>query len=104
MIILQENEETLSGAFGKTVRFRITWNASLKLALLEADIDYNGVFIADYYRTFDGSDNFDNTNMAVYFGGGRGVVFEDFILREDCNPDGDATNNTPTWTRITTAF
>ena len=88
------NEETLSGAFGKTVRFRITWNASLKLALLEADIDYNGVFVADYYRTFDGSDNFDNTNMAVYFGGGRGVVFENFVLREDCNPDGDDTNNT----------
>ncbi len=88
------NEEKLSGSFGKTVRFRITWDASLKLALLEADIDYDGVFVADYHRTLDGSDNFDATNMAVYFGGGRGVVFEDFILREDCNPDGDATNNT----------
>ena len=80
---------------GKIVRFRITWNASQKLALCEADYEYNGQFVADYQRTFDGSDNtFDATNMAVYFGGGKGIIFEDFILREDCNPDGDDINNT----------
>ena len=79
---------------GKIVRFRITWNASQKIALCEADYEYDGQFVADYQRTLDGSDNtFDATNMAVYFGGGKGIIFEDFILREDCNPDGDATNN-----------
>ena len=84
-----------SDVSGKTVRFRITWNASLKLALCEADYEYDGQFVADYQRTLDGSDNtFDATNMAVYFGGGKGIIFDDFILREDCNPDGDATNNT----------
>lgn len=79
---------------GKTVRFRITWNASLKIALCEADYEYDGQFVADYQRTLDGSDNpFDQTNMAVYFGGGKGLIFEDFILRENCDPDGDGLGN-----------
>ena len=82
-------------SLGKTIRFRVTWNASTKQALLEADYEYSGVFVADAHRVFDGSDNnFTNSNMTAYFGGGKGIVFEDFILREDCNPDGDATNNT----------
>ena len=86
---------TVPESLGKTVRFRITWNASTKQALLEADYEYNGVFVADAHRVFDGSDNnFTNSNMTAYFGGGKGIVFEDFILREDCNPDGDPTNNT----------
>ncbi len=83
-----------SDVSGKTVRFRITWNAALKLALCELDYEYDGTFVADYQRTFDGSDNtFDATNMAVYFGGGKGIVFEDFILRENCDPDGDGLGN-----------
>ena len=83
-----------SDVSGKTVRFRITWNASQKIALCEADYEYDGQFVADYQRTLDGSDNtFDATNMAVYFGGGKGIIFDDFVLREDCNTDGDLTNN-----------
>ena len=86
---------TVPESLGKTIRFRITWNADTKQALLEADYEYNGIFVADAHRVFDGSDNnFTTSNMTAYFGGGKGIVFDDFILREDCNPDGDATNNT----------
>lgn len=61
---------------------------------MEADYEYNGTFVADAHRVFDGSDNdFTTSNMTAYFGGGKGIVFNDFILREDCNLDGDATNN-----------
>ena len=86
---------TVPESLGKTIRFRITWNADTKQALLEADYEYNGIFVADAHRVFDGSDNnFTTSNMSAYFGGGKGIIFDDFILREDCNPDGDATNNT----------
>ena len=89
------NNDFPTDVSGKTVRFRLTWNATLMLVLCELDYEYDGVFEADYYRTLDGSDNgFNANNMSVYFGGGKGIVFDDFILREDCNPDGDATNNT----------
>ena len=87
-------ENKFSESLDKTVRFRITWKADTKQALLEFDYEYNGTFVADVHRIFDGSNNgFDATNMAVYFGGGKGIIFDDFVLREDCNPDGDATNN-----------
>ena len=86
---------TVPESLGKTIRFRITWNADTKQALLEADYEYNGSFVADAHRVFDGSDNnFTASNMRAYFGGAKGIIFDDFLLREDCNPDGDATNNT----------
>jgi gliding motility-associated-like protein len=80
---------------GTTVRFRITWNATTKQALLEADYDYTGTFVADTHHIVDGSDNgFNVTNMAVYFGGGRGLIFDDFLLQVDCDTDNDGVNNT----------
>ena len=79
----------------ETVRFRITWNATTQQALLEADYRYTGTFVADAHRIFDGSDNgFDLTNMAVYFGGGKGIIFDDFLLQVDCDTDNDGVNNT----------
>ncbi|MGB3852268.1 MAG: hypothetical protein WA958_20055, partial [Tunicatimonas sp.] len=77
------------------VRFRITWNATTQKALLEADYRYTGTFVADAHRVYDGSDNgFNLTNMAVYFGGGKGIVFDDFLLQVDCDTDNDGVNNT----------
>ncbi len=92
---ISAGQKKFAEVMDKVFRFRITWNADTQQALLEADYEYTGTFVADEHRVFDGSTNgFDPTNMAVFFGGGNKIVFDDFILREDCNPDGDATNNT----------
>ncbi len=89
----------------RAIRLPILWTrqyafASLgmplrKQALLEADYRYTGTFVADAHRIFDGSDNgFNLTNMAVYFGGGKGIIFDDFLLQVDCDTDNDGVNNT----------
>ena len=92
---ISDGQKKYAEVMDKVFRFRITWNADTQQALLEADYQYTGTFAADEHRVFDGSTNgFDPTNMTVFFGGGNKIVFDDFILREDCNPNGDATNNT----------
>ena len=79
---------------GKVVRFRITWNATTKQAICEADFEYDGQFAADIIRVLDGGDNnFTDSNMSVYFGGGKGITFEDFLLIEDCDTDNDSVSS-----------
>ena len=76
-------------------RFRFTWNASTKTVFIQVDENYNGVsFNSDYSRVFDGSNNgFTDSNMRVYFGGGTGVVFDDFHMVVGCDEDGDGVPN-----------
>jgi len=88
------NRDALSDVSGTQIRFRISWDALTKIALIEVDTDYNGTFVTDYSRRFNGGDNgFTNSNMHVYFGGGRNVTFEDFILYEACDTDLDGVAN-----------
>ena len=85
------DSNNLSDVSNTAIRFRITWDASLKTALLEADVAYTGgAFVADFSRTFDGSDNgFTDTELHVYFGGGRSIVYDDFYMEVGCDTDGD---------------
>ncbi|MEO1548135.1 MAG: gliding motility-associated C-terminal domain-containing protein [Bacteroidota bacterium] len=89
------NSEGLSDVSNTQVRFRIRWNATARLARIEVDTDYDGIsFVTDHSRLFDGSDNaFNSTNMRVYFGGGNGIVFDDFEMFVDCDTDLDGVPN-----------
>lgn len=88
------NSENLPDVRNTIVRFRFTWNADSKRVLIEVDNNYNGTFVTDYSRVFDGSNNgFTASNMRVYFGGGNGIRFDNFEMEVECDEDGDGIPN-----------
>ncbi|MEM6963112.1 MAG: discoidin domain-containing protein [Bacteroidota bacterium] len=89
------NSNNVTDVSNTQMKFRVSWDAVTKIARFAVDENYSGgIFITDYERLLDGSDNgFTNSNMRIYIGGGAGIIYDDLLIYIDCDLDEDGISN-----------